>query len=130
MHRTFVDYRIVRFFLVGALNSVFGFFVFSAVACIGQGTVVALLAGNAAGLVFNFFSTGRLVFRTIKRRYIPRFSVCYTAMLLINISLLATLTPLVGSEVWAQAILTLPMALLSYGALTFWVYRPTVHHLP
>ena len=92
---------------------------------VGQGTVIALLAGNAAGLVFNFFSTGGLVFRTLALHRLPKFVACYASMLLINYGLLEVLTPLVSSKIIAQAILTLPMAATAYSIMTLWVYKPT-----
>lgn len=125
MDRPVLDHRIVRFFLVGVLNSAFGFCVFSAMVWLSGSTVAALLAANAAGLVFNFFSTGGLVFHTLALARLPKFLVCYTTMLLINYGLLDVLTPLVHSKIVAQAILTLPMAALSYVVLTFWVYKPS-----
>ena len=120
---SFFDQRAVRFLLVGVLNSVFGFIVFSTVVWMGQGTVIALLAGNAAGLVFNFFSTGGLVFRTLALQRLPKFTACYASMLMINYGLLKAFTPVVGSQILAQAILTLPLAALSYAIMTFWVYK-------
>jgi putative flippase GtrA len=125
MYGALFDKRVVRFLLVGALNSAFGFFVFSATVWFGQGTVTALLAGNAAGLVFNFFSTGGLVFRTMALQRLPKFVACYASMLLINYGLLEVLTPLVNSKIAAQAMLTLPMAALAYAIMTLWVYRAT-----
>jgi hypothetical protein len=125
MVKSLLDRRVVRFLLVGLLNSAFGFFIFSAAVWFGQGTVTALLAGNAAGLVFNFFSTGGLVFRTLALHRLPKFVACYLSMLLINYSLLEVLTPVVNSKIAAQAVLTLPMAALSYAIMTLWVYRAT-----
>jgi hypothetical protein len=37
------------------------------------------------------------------------------------------LTPVVNSKIAAQAVLTLPMAALSYAILTLWVYRATAN---
>ncbi|MGB4116276.1 MAG: GtrA family protein [Polaromonas sp.] len=123
MIRALLDKRVVRFLGVGVLNSAFGFLVFSAVVWVGHGTVMALLAGNAAGLVFNFFSTGGLVFRTLALHRLPKFITCYVSMLLVNYALLKGLTPFVDSQIVAQAVLTLPMAGLSYAIMTFWVYK-------
>lgn len=123
MVRTLLDNRTVRFLLVGILNSAFGFLVFSAVVWAEQGIIVALLAGNVAGLVFNFFSTGGLVFRTLALHHLPKFVTCYVSMLIINYALLEISAHLLDSQVIAQAILTLPMAGLSYAVMTLWVYR-------
>ena len=123
MYKSIFDYRMVRFLLVGMLNSMFGFCVFSPVVWLGQGAFAALLAGNVAGLVFNFFSTGGLVFRTLALTRLPKFLVCYVLMLFMNYGLLAILAPVLDSKILAQAILTVPMALLSYVLLTFWAYK-------
>jgi putative flippase GtrA len=123
MVRTLLDNRTVRFLLVGILNSAFGFLVFSAVVWAEQGTIVALLAGNVAGLVFNFFSTGGLVFRTLALHRLPKFVTCYVSMLIVNYALLEISANLLDSQIIAQAILTLPMAGLSYAVMTLWVYR-------
>jgi len=123
MNSLFLDKRAVRFLLVGMLNSAFGLSVFCAIVWIGQGTVIALLAGNAAGLVFNFLTTGGLVFRTLALHRLSKFAACYASMLLINYGLLEVLTPLVNNKIVAQAILTFPMAALSYAIMTHWVYK-------
>ena len=125
MGGSILDKRVVRFLLVGLLNSAFGFFVFSATVWFGQSTVTALLAGNAAGLVFNFFSTGGLVFRILALQHLPKFVACYASMLLINYGLLEVLTPLVNNKIVAQSILILPMAALSYAVMTLCVYKAT-----
>lgn len=123
MGESLLDKRLVRFLLVGILNSIFGFLIFSAMVWLGHGSMMALLAGNAAGLVFNFFSTGGLVFQTLALHRFPKFAACYASMLLINYALLGILAPLVNSTIVAQAILTLPMAALAYAIMTFWVYK-------
>lgn len=125
MNSSFLDNRVVRFLLVGVLNSAFGLAVFSGVVWMGQGTVTALLAGNAAGLVFNFLTTGGLVFRTLALHRVSKFAACYASTLLINYGLLEVLTPVVKDKIVAQAILTLPMAAVSYAIMTLWVFKNT-----
>ena len=125
MNSSFFDKRVVRFLLVGVLNSAFGLAVFSGVVWMGQGTVTALLVGNAAGLVFNFLTTGGLVFRTLALHRVSKFAACYASMLLINYALLEVLTPVVNDKIVAQAILTLPMAAVSYAIMTLWVFKNT-----
>jgi putative flippase GtrA len=115
--------RLVRFLLIGALNSIFGFCVFSAMVLLGTGNLPALFAGNLAGLVFNFFSTGGLVFRSLTFSAVPRFVLCYVAVLTLNTFLLGWLAALAGDRILAQALLTLPMAVMSYLVMSHWVFR-------
>jgi putative flippase GtrA len=124
MTSSLLDKRAVRFLLVGVLNSAFGLGVFSGVVWMGQGTLTALLAGNAAGLIFNFLTTGGLVFRTLALHRLSRFAACYGSTLLVNYGLLAVISPVVTNKIVAQAILTLPMAAFSYAVMSLWVFRP------
>lgn len=113
----------LRFLVVGALNSLFGYAVFSAIVLVGGAAWLAVLGGNAAGLVFNFFTHGGLVFRQLALANLPRFAACYLALLGANIVLLHWLEPWVGGKLLAQAILTAPLAVLAYLLMSRWVFR-------
>ncbi len=123
MKLTLQNSRALRFFLVGAVNSIFGFLVFSALVLFGAGNLPALVGGNLLGLVFNFFSTGGLVFKNLSPSNIPKFVGCYIAMLAINTIALNIFAPLLGSRIGAQALLTLPMAGIAYAVMSLWVFR-------
>ena len=116
--------RLLRFLLVGVVNSLFGFVVFSAFVVGGASTWTALVGGNVAGLVFNFFTTGGLVFRDLSVSRAPRFVLCYAATLAINAWLIDGLAPVVGNRIAAQALLTAPMAVFSYVVMAKLVFRP------
>ena len=109
--------------MIGVVNAIFGFTVFSVFILIGTSTWTALVCGNVAGLVFNFFTTGGLVFRDLGLSRAPRFLLCYLATLLINAWLIAWLAPVVESRIVAQALLTVPMALISYIVMAKLVFR-------
>jgi putative flippase GtrA len=128
MALNFIPNRVVRFLLVGGVNSLFGFSVFCGLALLGASDLLAILAGNLAGLVFNFFSTSRLVFRTLALARVPRFVLCYFVMLGLNTILLGWLGPLLDDRILVQAILTAPMAALSYVMMSRWVFRSVIDH--
>jgi putative flippase GtrA len=113
----------LRFLIVGALNSLFGYAVFSGIVLLGGPAWGAVLGGNAAGLVFNFFTHGGLVFRQLSLTSLPRFTACYAALLCANILLLRWLEPLAGGKLLAQALLTAPLAVLAYVLMSRWVFR-------
>ncbi len=123
MKLTLQNSRALRFFFVGVVNSIFGFLVFSALVLLGAGNLPALVGGNLLGLVFNFFSTGGLVFKNLSPSNIPKFVGCYIAMLAINTIALNIFAPLLGSRIGAQALLTLPMAGIAYAVMSLWVFR-------
>lgn len=117
--------QVARFILVGALNALFGFAVFSAFAMLGAANWLAVLGGNLAGLAFNFLTSGGLVFRQLAWGNLPRFAICYTALMAINTLLLHLLEGPAGGKIHAQAVLTVPLAAISYFLLSRWVFRPS-----
>ena len=54
--------KFVRFLLVGVLNTLFGYFSFATLIIIGLDYKLAALLATIIGVLFNFQTTGRLVF--------------------------------------------------------------------
>src|SRR6516162_3637567 len=57
-----VDVQFIRFVLVGCLNTTVGYGLFAACILLGLPSALALLIATIIGVLFNYFSTGRLVF--------------------------------------------------------------------
>ena len=113
---------LARFVLAGGVNAAFGFGVFSGLVLLGAPGWLAVLGGNLAGLGFNFLTHGGLVFRQLSWRNLPRFTGCYALLLLINTLMLGLLEGLAGGKIIAQALLTIPLSVLSYFLLSRWVF--------
>lgn len=107
-------HRLLRFLLAGGINTLFGFAVYSACIAAGAPIWLALLVGMLAGTVFNFFTTGGYAFRQLSIRRYPRFAACYLFLYALNVGLAEWLSRVLGSAVPAQALLLVPLALLSY----------------
>lgn len=107
--------RFVRFLIVGAVNTIFGYACFAAFLYAGLDYALALLAATILGVAFNFKTIGALVFDSRANHLIFRFVACYGVVYAINAMLLMAFhagglhSPLIG-----QAVLVLPMAILSY----------------
>lgn len=114
-----------KFIVVGGLNSFFGLGIYSLIALTNLPTWMALTAANLAGLVFNFFTTGKLVFRDISAARIPRFIICYGIIFVLHLELIEWLSPVSGGRICAMAIMVLPMALLSYLIQSRFVFNAT-----
>jgi putative flippase GtrA len=117
-----VSRRFIRFLLVGGLNTLFGFLAYSAFIALGLPTWAALLAGNLAGIAFNFFTIGGMVFWNLSLSRVPPFVLCYLVIYLINLGLIDWTSALVGGRILAQAILALPMAVVAYLILRSFVF--------
>jgi len=112
-----------RFIAVGVLNSLFGFCAYSACIFLKFPPWAALIAGNVAGIAFNFLTTGGLVFADLSRKRIPRFALSYLALYLLNLGLAHAIIPLVGGPIFSQALLTPPLACLSFLLMSRFVFN-------
>jgi putative flippase GtrA len=106
--------RFLRFIVAGAVNTLFGYAVYGAGILLGAPVWMALLAGTVAGTVFNFFTTGGYAFRQLALRRYPSFVACYLLVYAGNLVLLGWLSAWIADKLVAQAMLVVPMALVSY----------------
>jgi putative flippase GtrA len=83
--------RIIRFFLVSGLNTAFGYGLFSFLVFTGLHYTVAGLIATICGILFNFKSTGLLVFGNRKNGMIFKFIGVYGINYVIGMSLLTLL---------------------------------------
>lgn len=114
--------RFIRFLIAGGVNTLFGFSVYSVCIVAGIALWLALLVGMLAGTVFNFFTTGGYVFRELSLARFPRFVICYLVVYGINLGLLEFLSMWFSDKILPQAIITFPMAVLSYFLMVKFVF--------
>lgn len=110
----FVSVRFVKFLIVGGLNALFGFTIYGLLAITALPTWLVLLLATLLGIVFNFFTTGGLVFKSLNITKVPAFIICYGIVFLLNLGLLYWLTPIFDSRIWAMALIIAPMSVLTY----------------
>ena len=115
--------RFIRFILAGGVNTLFGLAVYSVAITFSAPVWGALLLANATGVAFNFVTTGGFVFRNMLLSRFPCFLATYLAIYLINWTLIAWLTTWVPNPIYAQAVLTVPIAILSYHMLNRYVFN-------
>lgn len=118
-----VDVRIVRFLLVGVLNTVFGYSIFALMYWIGFHYGVASTIATVVGVVFNFKSIGKLVFHSSDNSLIFRFVLVYALVLCVNISGLALLERAGVSPYIGALTLILPLAVLAYYLNARYVFQ-------
>jgi putative flippase GtrA len=103
-----------RFLLVGALNSLFGYGCFALLLYLGVHYAMALFLATVIGVLFNFKTTGYLVFKSKDNRLILRFATTYAIVYAVNVTTLKVLS-LVGVDMYlGGALLLLPMAILAF----------------
>ena len=116
--------QFIRFIFVGVLNTLFGYGVYCLMILIGLPYTWATLVSQVLGVLFNFISTGNLVFENNDKRLIFKFVLSYVITYFINIGVNK------GLQVWLDcnqyisgfgAILV--SALSSFFILKLFVYR-------
>jgi putative flippase GtrA len=115
--------RFVRFLLVGALNTAFGYTVFAISILIGIPYPVAALLSTVLGVLFNFKSYGTLVFASHDNRLIFRFFAVYGICYAVGLVPLAWAKAHGVPLLWMGAICVLPMAVLAFTLQRLLVFR-------
>lgn len=106
--------QLLRFFVTGGINALFGFTVYSVLILINIHYSVASFLSTIVGIVFNFFTTGRIVFHSANPRLFLKFLGVYGISYSTNLLLLSIFNHFNFNMVFAGAILLLPIALFTY----------------
>jgi putative flippase GtrA len=103
-----------RFIIIGVINTLFGFLLFSISILYGATTWFALIISTSFGTIFNFITTGKYVFMKLNVSQFPSFFICYIIIYFINYLLIEILFQWIGSKIFSQFILIPPIAIFSY----------------
>ena len=115
--------RFVRFLFVGGINTLFGYSVFSVFILLQIHYALASLLSTIIGVLFNFFTTGKIVFKNNDPKLILKFFGVYGIIYLINLLFLRIFDTYHVNMLIAGAILVFPMAILSYFLNKALVFR-------
>ena|SRR5471032_1820254 len=113
----------MRFLFTGVLNTLVGYVIFAILIWLGAPLVGALVAANVAGVLLNFQTIGRIVFRRAEWRLIFRFSAVYVGIFLLNWLGLTALARVGVGTLLAQGLLTPALAVCSFLANKFLVFE-------
>jgi putative flippase GtrA len=115
--------QLLRFLVVGGINTLFGYGVFALFILLHMNYVLAALLGQVCGVLFNFKTYGVLVFKNKNNRLILRFFGVYLVTYLLTIGFLKIFNIYGVNNLVGGAILVLPMALISFVLNRRFVFR-------
>lgn len=118
-----LDSQLLRFVAVGALNTAVGYLIYAVLVWVGFNYAVAAAAGTVLGVLFNFKSTGRLVFGSNDNRLLRRFICVYLLVYLVNVVGLTVFTRFGFSAYMAGLLMLPPAACLSFVLNKRYVFR-------
>ncbi|MEG1572940.1 MAG: GtrA family protein [Bacteroidales bacterium] len=119
--------RIIRFFLVAGLNTLFGVSVYFILRYSGLHYAVAALLGQIISVLFNFKTYGTLVFKNKDNYLIFRFIAVYAFLYLCNITGIWIFKQIYPTNEYmdyiAAVILVIPIGFLGYILNKTFVYH-------
>lgn len=118
-----VERRFLLFLAVGGLNTLFGYGLFVALVALRLPIPVAMLLSTVGGVLFNFRTTGGIVFASRDASRIVRFVAVYALLYGANLAGLNALMAMGLGVYLASALLLAPMALLAYALNKTFVFR-------
>ena len=138
-----LDKKFIKFLFVGALNTLFGYLMYIIFISTPLKREWALLCAYVAGVLWNFKTTGSLVFKVNNNKLIFKFIASYVFTYFVNLVALNFLAKIQFGETAANFFLDLfnftspialgkyvdqlfvifPIAMLSFTIFKFWVFK-------
>lgn len=107
--------QFILFLVMGGVNTVFYYFLYSLLIYMGLHYAAAVAAATVCGVLFNFQTFGRVVFKDFQPRLLGRFIGVYIVVYIANVAGLKLLEMAGLTDKYiAGAALVLPVALLGY----------------
>ena len=104
----------LKYLIVGGINTLFGYGAFALLLFLELHYALASFLATCAGVLFNFNTTGRIVFKNSNHRLLFRFLAVYGVLYGINVLFLKLMVTLAINLYVGSAALILPMAGLAY----------------
>jgi len=116
--------QVIRFIAVGIVNTVFGYSTYALLIFFGLTYFYAVLFATILGVLFNFKTTGKIVFKNHDHSLIFRFVAVYVIIYLLNIFFLWLFQYLGLRNMYINGLLLLvPLAAVSFVLNKFFVFR-------
>lgn len=115
--------QLIVFLAVGVLNTLFGYTIFALLIFLGLHYTMAVFIGTIIGVLFNFKTTGKIVFSSSDNSLVWKFFSVYGVVYLLNIIGLYLCEKMSIDIYVAGAILIIPMALVSFWLNKRFVFR-------
>lgn len=121
----FISQTITKFLGVGLLNTIVGYAIYAILILLHMPYLAALLIATVAGVTFNYFSIGRLVFKSRGGLNIfGKFIAAYGVVYFVNaVGLELSIKHFQVGPYIGQALCVPPSVLLSWLLMNYWVYK-------
>ncbi len=117
--------RMLKFLVVGLLNTAFGYSIYALLVFIELPYLIALFLATVAGVIFNYFSIGRMVFKARGGwAAFGKFIAAYAIVYLVNAALLSVATHFFHLDPYTGQIVCIPPNVMTgWLLMNYWVYK-------
>ena len=115
--------QFIKFIVVGIVNTLFGYSIFALLLWLNFHYTLAVILGTIIGVIFNFFTTGKIVFNNKKMGLIFKFILAYCFILVLNIVCLAIADHFGLNLYYAGLVLSGIMAVISFLLQKLFVFK-------
>ncbi|WP_028605625.1 GtrA family protein [Ottowia thiooxydans] len=118
-----IDIRqILRFLMVGGLNTAFSYFVYSLALYVGLNFIWANLCAVVCGILVSFRTQGKIVFKKTGSYAFIRYIGFWFVIWILNISLIWVIKQYINDPYVAGALALGPIVIASYFIQKYWVF--------
>jgi putative flippase GtrA len=115
-------HQLLRFLCVGLLNTLFGYICFAFFIYLGLHYAVALGLATAAGILFNFQTTGKIVFNNTRAILIFKFIGVYAFLYILNVGAIKLLKPFSTNYYLTDFLALIPITGIAFILNKFFVF--------
>jgi len=116
---------LLRFIAVGVLNTFVGYAIYGLFIYLNIPYLIALLMATVVGVIFNYFSIGRLVFKSQGGWFVfAKFMIAYAVVYGVNATALELLIKTFDFNPYVGQALCVPLSvIISWLLMNYWVYK-------
>ena len=115
--------QLVKFILIGGLNTLFGYSCFALFVFLGVSYPLALLLSTSFGVLFNFKTTGKFVFSCANNDYFFKFVAVYGCIYFLNMALIQCMALFTNNLYLAGFVAMIPAAIVAFFLNKYVVFQ-------
>ena len=118
-----IDWLFVKFIFVGVLNTAFGYMAYALLLFLGLHYTLAVVLSTIAGVLFNFKTTGTIVFKNNNNKLIFKFVAVYAITTTLGIIILR-MAELAGINLYLAGLVSTGLcAIIAFLLNKNWVFK-------
>ena len=118
-----IDWLFVKFIFVGVLNTAFGYLAYALLLFLGLHYTLAVVLSTIAGVLFNFKTTGTIVFKNNNNKLIFKFVAVYAITTTLGIIILR-MAELAGINLYLAGFVSTGIcAIIAFLLNKNWVFK-------